>query len=146
MTLGQVYVAGERRWHALIGQTATGWETPVNCYLYFEEFSTLGGGNMGLRRCRQNLIRTCDPAWPVLSDRVKCSAYTWIVKYSEPAANDKPVRYKNPHCALCNHRNTSECNVQPFTTTPPRPVRYAVSAAVLFDFYGEQVGVERACG
>ncbi|XP_043199365.1 cadherin EGF LAG seven-pass G-type receptor 3-like [Amphibalanus amphitrite] len=55
------------------------------------------------------------------------------------------VRYKNPHCAACNGHNETECNVQPFITPVTPGERFAVSAAVLFDFYGESVGLQRTC-
>ena len=55
------------------------------------------------------------------------------------------MRYKNPHCAACNHHNETECNVQPFITPVTPGERYAVSAAVLFDFYGDNVGLTRTC-
>lgn len=51
-------------------------------------------------------IQHCDPTWPDSSDTFKCLSYSLLTQHNN-------TLYKNPHCARCNHVNTSQVNCFP---------------------------------
>ncbi|KAG8179559.1 hypothetical protein JTE90_016129 [Oedothorax gibbosus] len=67
-----------------------------------------------IRTCRTDgHVSTCSPDWKDASTAEKCSAYTALVNVRKDlgdSTSGRPVRYRNPHCAICNFEEAYALN------------------------------------
>lgn len=98
-------------------------------------FDVPGYLNHSVRFCRSNIISTCAPNYNRQQIRNQCGEYMAVVY-------DTQDGYKNPHCAMCNHKAVNQVSCTADLMGRRRPMSFALLLDVN-QSDGDQVGMKR---